>query len=44
VFADTLQGTSKETKESVVAFGGLAAIIGPILFIVGKMITTFARV
>ena len=43
VFADTLQGTSKETKESVVAFAGLAAIIGPILFIVGKMITTFAR-
>jgi len=43
VFADTLQGTSKETKESVVAFAGLAAIIGPILFIVGKMITTFSR-
>lgn len=40
--ADTLSGTSKETKESIVKFGALTAIIGPIIIILGKLITAFA--
>ncbi len=40
--ADTLSGTSKETKESIVKFGALTAIIGPILIILGKLVTAFA--
>jgi len=40
--ADTLSGTSKETKESIVKFAALTAIIGPILIILGKLVTAFA--
>ncbi len=40
--ADTLSGTSKETKESIVKFGALTAIIGPILIILAKLVTAFA--
>ncbi len=40
--ADTLSATSKETKESIVKFGALTAIIGPILIILGKLVTAFA--
>ncbi len=39
--ADTLSGTSKETKESIVKFGALTAIIGPIIIILGKLVTAF---
>ena len=40
--ADTLSGTSTETKESIVKFGALTAIIGPILIILAKLVTAFA--
>lgn len=40
--ADSLSGTSKETKESVVKFGAITAIIGPILIILGKLVRAFA--
>ena len=40
--ADALSGTSKATKENIVQYGTLAAVIGPILIIVGKLITAFA--
>ena len=40
--ADTLSGTSKETKESIVKFGALTAIIGPIIIILAKLVTAFA--
>lgn len=40
--ADALSGTSKETKENIVQYGALAAIIGPIIFILGKLVTAFA--
>ena len=39
--ADTLSGTSKETKESIVKFGALTAIIGPIIIILAKLLTAF---
>ena len=40
--ADALSGTSKETKENIVQYGALAAIIGPIIFILSKLVTAFA--
>jgi len=40
--SDTLSGTSKETKENIVQYGALAAIIGPIIYILGKLVTAFA--
>ncbi len=40
--ADALSGTSKETKENIVQYGALAAIIGPIIYILGKLLTAFA--
>jgi len=39
--ADTLSGTSKETKESIVKFAALTAIIGPIIIILAKLLTAF---
>ena len=41
---DILSNTSKETKESIVVFGGITAIIGPILIILGLLIKAFATV
>ena len=39
--ADALSGTSKETKENIVQYGALAAIIGPIIYILSKLLTAF---
>lgn len=39
--ADTLSGTSTETKESIVKFGALTAIIGPILIVLGALVKAF---
>ena len=41
---DVLSNTSKETKEGIVVFGGITAIIGPILIIFGLLIKAFATV
>ncbi len=42
--ANTLSSTSKETKQSMVIFGAITAILGPVLIIFGLLITAFATV
>ena len=40
--ADSLSGTSTETKESIVKFGALTAIIGPIIIVLSALLNAFA--
>jgi len=43
-FTKVLSNTSKETKQSMVFFGTIAAVLGPVLIIFGLLITAFATV
>ncbi len=42
-FTKLLSNTSKETKESIVLFGGIVSIVGPIIIIFGMLIESFAK-
>ena len=42
-FTKLLSNTSKETKESIVLFGGIISIVGPIIIIFGILIESFAK-
>lgn len=42
-FTKLLSNTSKETKESIVLFGGIVSIVGPIIIIFGILIESFAK-
>ena len=42
--ANALSSTSKETKQSMVIFGAIAAVLGPVLIVFGLLIKAFATV
>jgi hypothetical protein len=42
-FTKLLSNTSKETKESIVLFGGIISIVGPIIIIFGMLLESFAK-